>query len=252
MSNNNVHSSSQPLGIVKSEEFHNQQKTYPLVKCAYYHGKCLNNPQYWPTPKDGETYLFLDDRVVNNIMPERYMVSDLDGRIFDRSLNVYKKAHGNALKKADGTDNSYYKIQLAFYETPEKLSNSYQFVHRAVNLMFNYKQFAEDRELSGLETEHIDGNHANNSASNLRWVKHSENMNKAYSSGEMTNGSLIKKELPPHHVKQPINRVLSLIEGGLSNKEISKITGVNIGQVRDLRNGNTYKEYVKEYNKINV
>ena len=249
MISDNIQNSSQPIppvGVVRSVPYRNHQARFPLVAVKHYHGVCINDPKYWPDPEPGEIFLMVDDRVKNNIVAERYMASN-KGRVFDRSLNKYINPCGNALKKADGSDNSYYKVQLSYYKTPDTLVSSYQYVHRIVNLMHNYVPYSENREFSELESEHINGDHSCNRAENLHWVTHNENMNKAYCSGEMTNGNLIKNNLPPHHINQPINQILIYIDAGLSNREIANKTGCSMGQIRDIRNGKTYKDYVAQY-----
>jgi hypothetical protein len=230
-------------------QYYNYQKTYPLVEIKYAHRvHQVTIPTYDPFNRIAidEFFYFIDDRVVNNVIHERYMVSNY-GRIFDRCTNQLLNPVSNGNKNADGTDNPYYKVKLSYYKNWNEIAAKDVYIHRVVLLTFGYYPYAEFPDISGVQVNHIDGNHANNHISNLEWLTPEQNTQHSIING-LRDNILIDNNLPINDPKQPIRVICSLMEQGYNNKEISNMTKTNMFVIADIRRGNTYKAFSQEYN----
>lgn len=102
-----------------------------------------------------------------------YEVSD-DGRIRNSKTKRHLKPYGyNELSKG-GSGNRYYKVKL--YSNGGKTSKTFV-VHRIVATAY----CGNDNNMP--EVNHIDGNRANNKASNLEWVSRTDNLKHAVAHG---------------------------------------------------------------------
>jgi len=98
------------------------------------------------------------------------------------------------------------------------------------------------------EINHIDGNKENNCVGNLEWcscldsIKHETKTGlrpKRY--GQDSNAST--------HSNEQIHQVCKLLEEGkLTNVEISKLTGINVNTISNIKCGSTWKEISDQYN----
>ena len=116
--------------IFLGENYKNTQKQIPLVEMKFYqccgrNHASYNIPRYDPTDviAPDEIFAIIDDRVVNNIIPDRYLVSTY-GRIFDRVTGRFIKPQYNNSKLSDGTVMPYYRVTLRYYKTWNELSGS--------------------------------------------------------------------------------------------------------------------------------
>ena len=96
------------------------------------------------------------------------------------------------------------------------------------------------------EVNHIDGIKTNNSISNLEWVSSSENMLHAYRTG-LHKAIKGEDHAESKYTDEQIHEVCKLIEQGLSNKKISKITGVHRSLVKDVSIGRAWKHISCKY-----
>ena len=156
----------------------NQQLIYPII--------------FFPKCAPDEVYLSIDNRVVKNVIPARYFISNY-GNIYDCKLNQIMPTHFNKIYNPDGTNSGYLVTKLAYYidNNYDKLFHKDVYIHRVVMLMFNYIPGCEY-----LEVNHIDGIKTHNWLSNLEWVTSKQNIDHAIRSG------LIKKfaKIIPMHL----------------------------------------------------
>jgi DNA-binding CsgD family transcriptional regulator len=186
-----------------------------------------------------EVFLTADDRIVNNIIAGRYMISNY-GRIFDRLKGDFMNPVIN--RPVTG----YYKVKFSYYKSYNEIAAKDVYIHRAVLLMFNYIPGAEYSE-SELQVNHLNGNHADNRICNLEWVTQAENNNHAIMTG-LRDVQLIDHNLTITDPRQPIRVICSLLQDGFSNKEISERLGISLYTVNDIRQGKIYRSFSKEYN----
>lgn len=104
-------------------------------------------------------------------------ITEYQGHIFDGKFEVSN--WGNVRNKVTGKSQPFYLDQkyLRFKLIDENKKRVAIKVHRLVAYAFL------DPAEPGTEVDHIDGNPANNSYTNLRWISHKENMqcmHKAY------------------------------------------------------------------------
>lgn len=230
--------------VLKGDFYYDKFPQYPMVQVKYYHGICLNDPQYYPN--EGfldEIFVYVDNRVILNIMYRRYMISNF-GRVFDCALGKFMNPASNAGIKHDGTANPYWKVKLAYYRTPELLDSEGEYIHRLVLLHFDYKYWCELYDIAGLQANHMDGNHANNRLNNLCWVTKSENVRHAYDTGLM-NSKLVTKDLPQDHPLQPINIIREKSAEGYSNKEIAEFFNIDPSIVSRAVNYKVFADFGK-------
>ena len=96
------------------------------------------------------------------------------------------------------------------------------------------------------QVNHIDGDKSHNEYSNLEWVTCSENVIHAWKIG--LNKSRLGSDSPlSHYTDKQIHSVCKLLEKFLSNKEISKITGVDRKYITDIKKGRRWTHISKLY-----
>ena len=244
----NIPIESADIMLPHGQQYINHNVQIPLMQLKYNRGlTCINSPGYNPTKSEiDEVFVFVDDRVLPNIIPYRYMVSNY-GRIFDRVYGKFLNLVGNGNTNADGTPNPYYKVKLSYYKSPTEVDAKDIYIHRMVLLMFGYVQYAENQELSGLEVNHIDGNHANNTIKNLEWVTRAQNVRHMIYNGLSSTSNLVDQNLPTSDPKQPIRVICSLLQDGFDNVEVSQMTNTPPYTISRIRHGDIYREYSIEY-----
>lgn len=152
-----------------------------------------------------------------------------DGSFFSR---VISKGRGGAIigdawiekkpifGKCDYKGGGYYLISLSFEgKTSHRL-------HRLV------ARFFVDGFKDGLSVNHIDGDRKNNSASNLEWVTHKQNMRNAIDRGAMEGVHLFKGNLS----EETVLTIITLINAGKTNPEIAKMYNTDLSTISKLRN----------------
>lgn len=186
-----------------------------------------------------EIFLTADDRIVNNIIVGRYMISNY-GRIFDRLKGEFMNPVINR------PETGYYKVKFSYYKSYNEIAAKDVYIHRAVLLMFNYIPGAEYSE-SGLQVNHLNGDHSDNRLCNLEWVTQAENNNHVIMTG-LREVQLIDHNLTVNDPRQPIRVICSLLQDGFSNKEISERLGIPHYTIHEIRQGKIYRSFSKEYN----
>lgn len=217
----------------------NQEKQIPLMEIKYY-GKMplMYNYERVGVVALDEFFTFIDDRVVNNIIPNRYSVSTY-GRIFDHALGKFITPIDN------GT--GFHKVKLAYYVSTTEIKLKDVYIARAVKLMFDYIPGAEDRRRSGIEIIHANNDLYDNRLCNLEYVTPQIRAESARPKVSVKVNSLIDGNLPINDPKQPIRIVCSLIQDGYSNTEIADMTNTPVSLIADIRRGHSYTAISKEY-----
>ena len=82
--------------------------------------------------------------------------------------NIRNKITGRILRQMLNKEGGYYRVNIG---------GSHQYVHRLVALAFF------DEDITGMDVNHIDGDHWNNHVSNLEIVTRKENIRHAYQAG---------------------------------------------------------------------
>lgn len=218
---------------------------YPLVEMKFINkGTRPVNEFMYDLPNGrvaaDERFLFADDRIVNNIIFQRYLISNY-GRIFDRLKGEFMNPVIN--RPVTG----YYKVKFSYYKSPTEIAAKDVYIHRAVLLMFNYFPGAEYPSQCGLQVNHINGNHADNRLCNLEWLTQYDNNMHAINTG-LRGTMLIDNNYNVNDPRQPVRIVCSLLQDGFSNKEITEKTGVPNYIISEIRAGKAYKAFSQEYN----
>lgn len=82
--------------------------------------------------------------------------------------NIRNKRTGRVLRQMLNKEGGYYRVNIG---------GTHQYVHRLVAIAFF------DEDISGMDINHIDGDHWNNHVSNLEIVTRKENIRHAYRAG---------------------------------------------------------------------
>ena len=158
--------------------------------------------------------------------------------------NIANTKFGFKLLKPSKQPNGYYRVVL---HVDGKAIDSY--VHRIIGKAFvkipkKYKKLG--LTFDELEVNHKDGKKWNNTSSNLEWVTSTENHVHAYKTGLN-----IHKGEKSHFNKYTKNQIIQvcelLVQDKLKPSEISKITGVSVGQIHDIKNYGAWTDITKNY-----
>lgn len=161
------------------------------------------------------------DNMVNEIwIPvinyPRYLISSF-GRLFDTYNGIFCVSFAN-----------YKERYLYYIEINE-------YVHIAMKKSFDYFPGCEN-----MYVMHKDGNTYCNLLDNLEWVNKPMYIKISDNSGENCNRTKYKET--------EIREVCTLLQKDkYTLKEIEKITGVEVGVIRGVKYGNTWKEITKDY-----
>lgn len=192
---------------------------------------------------DDEEFVIMNDNIVQNILPYRYMVSNY-GRIYDTySKRIIAQNYDRKGVKNDGTPKGYLYCKIKYRdETGNIAENGKRIrVNRAVAIAFDPVE-----NFKNLEVNHLDGDHSNNRLDNLSWSSPFQNRvhskaNRLNVSGENAANALF--------TNQQVEKICELIIDGKSNGEILDILNLNVDprRISDIRNKWSYKYIVEKY-----
>ena len=107
----------------------------------------------------------------------------------------------------------------------------------------------EDEELN-TEVNHIDGDKRNNRSDNLEWCSKSYNMKHAASNGLLntTNRARGSDCNLSFYNEDQIRKVCDLLQDGMRNVDVSKLTKIPASYIKDIRSGKSWRHVSKDYN----
>ena len=172
----------------------------------------------------------------NGVMTD-YMITNF-GRVYSLKKGKIKELTPIRLP------NKYYVVTLYINKIKYR-----EYIHRLVGLSFldlpeKYKN--KDLSTNQLEINHINGKEKwNNTIFNLEWSTGTDNKVHAYRTGLRPVGE--NNFLSKYTEDQIINVCELLNADKLSPKDISKITGVSIGMIHDIKNHGSWHHITDKY-----
>lgn len=153
-----------------------------------------------------------------------YAVTD-DGRVWSHSSNKWLKSPNNTW--------GYPKVCL-YVNGKGKVHT----VHRLVAEAFCV------RAENCTEVNHIDGDKANNVASNLEWVTPSQNAQHAWDTGLRANnyGIYSAQKARRAFSRQAVVAIRQMIEAGWSQASIARLYECSKGSIYKIASGQSYRE----------
>lgn len=163
-------------------------------------------------------YRVSNDGVVKNV-PRTFKMKD------GRNHTIKKET----IMRFEIDKDGYFRIGLT---KNAKQINYY--VHRLVAIAFIHNQNNKE------QVNHIDGIKNNNNVENLEWVTHKENKAHAAANGLVSDQWGIKN---PNSklTEQEVLLIKKLKEDGMTYREVSKIIGTSISNVKNIVLGRTWK-----------
>jgi len=167
------------------------------------------------------------------IYADRYIVTD-NGQVF--AMNFYnRQLIGRLRSYRDPKARCGGYLRVMINGRPKD-------VHRLVAECFVPKPSGEK-----LEVNHKDGNKLNNSASNLEWVSHLENVRHAFRTGLITGAQIARNSAHPRPTMRTVTvetakRIKQLICDGHPDCVIREMLGIRSAVVLFIRAGATYKD----------
>lgn len=168
--------------------------------------------------------------MVKDIIWENFKYNGILYKVSDEGAIVGPR--GRQIKQRENSD-GYMEVTLG--TTSHR--NARIKVHRIVATLFC------DGYVDGLEVNHKDFNRKNNSAENLEWVSHIENIGKSVQAGHY-DGSLRTGEKNGRAKLTYVDAytIKRAIEHGYSISEIARKMHVGWTTVHHIKNGDTWKE----------
>lgn len=216
----------------------------PIVNISKFDSQ-VESPIYFEPKKldENEEFKLVDDTVLTNVVPNRYLVSNY-GRIYDiraeKFMNPVSNVSSGSVKKS-----VYYKVKFSYISEPDSLTLKAKdiYIHRAV-----MKAFEPISNSNEMDVDHKDSNHLNNRLDNLQWVTHEENQRLAVVRDEVAscenNGNAI-------YTNDEVHFICKALEGGRDFSYIkSHIPHATYATVKAIRQGSNYRRISSNYNII--
>ena len=186
--------------------------------------------------------------VIGSLHPEslfkRYYIN-INNQYFktDYFVNQYGEIYSsksNRIMSTEITNKGYYKLKIRF-------NNRY---YRKYPHIMVAETFISHKPHGKSDVNHKDGNKKNNHVSNLEWTTRSENLKHAIDTGLRP----IQYGENHNRCKYPdslFKQIAIMRKNGMSYKEISDATGMHLGYLKNVLNGNAksrnyiIKKYLK-------
>lgn len=189
--------------------------------------------------KEGEEFRVVDEKVLPNVEPFRYLVSNL-GRVYDTELERYKNPVPNCREEIR---QPYYKLKFNYYDP--KNDNTFKqkdiYIHRAVGSAFLENDDPENKT----QVDHLDGDHSNNTVENLEWVSKLENDIRAKEKGFIP---ICEDKYGANFTNEQVHDICKMLVEGISSAEIARKYNVDPGTIYDIKARNTYTAISRNYN----
>ena len=165
--------------------------------------------------------------ISQGIFAGKYAVTE-DGQVYSHRAKKFLK-HDKQPTTVGNRRVEYHRVNL-FANGHSK----HYAVHRLVAMAF----VANDDPKNKTQVDHTDGDRSNNAASNLEWVNPEENMRRCIEDKKHARGEL-------HHLARYSDAQVELVKQhhaiGMSRIESSKLSGVTISAIKDIRMGRCWK-----------
>ena len=188
--------------------------------------------------KENETFKIVDDNVLLNVEPGRYLVSDM-GRVYDTKLNVYKNPVPNGNPETTHRQ-PYYKTKFNYsISNDSNYQQKDMYFHRIVA-----KAFMPDENSEYLDVDHLNGNHGDNSLKNLEWVDNKENRRRA-----VEKDYVLSCENHPHSLftNDQVHQICKLLSEGYPVSEIARRFNVTPAVIQNIKGKRNYNRISMQY-----
>lgn len=214
----------------------------PIVNISKFDSQ-VESPIYFEPEKldENEEFKLVDDTVLTNVVPNRYLVSNY-GRIYDIRAEKFMNPVSNAPKNG-GRKNPYYRVKFSYVSDSESLELKAKdvYIHRAV-----MKAFEPIDNSDEMDVDHKDSNHLNNRLDNLQWVTNKENQRLAVLRGEIPRGERVGTS---KFKDWQVREICQMLQDGKSYEYIRQIyPQANASFMYDLKRAAAYKYISCDYN----
>ncbi len=156
---------------------------------------------------------------IDNVEKNRYFITE-EGKVYDRYLDKFLNSHINT---------GYNRVTLRTESNTQK--SYYNHVLTAVVYFGDYR--------STMTVNHESGDKSDNSASNLKWMTHHENITHAIANGLIKNRTSLTEPI--------VRQLCELVESGKTSAEIAALLGLNYATVNNIRNKYNWTHVSSEY-----
>ena len=152
------------------------------------------------------------------------------------------------------SDGSIYRTDKEKFLTPWKNNGGYLNIHicyNGIEIRKSVHQLVAETFIENPENKpqinHIDGNKENNNVENLEWVTQNENMKHAHDTRLATSKQADECHFSKYTRKQVTRACKEIERDNLSMKEISKLTGIPLKTLYEIRSGKIWNSISKNF-----
>ena len=165
--------------------------------------------------------------ISKGIFAGKYAVTE-DGLVYSIRSKKFLK-HDKQPTTVGGRRVEYHRVNLFANGHSKHIA-----VHRLVAMAIVHN----DDPVNKTQVDHVDGDRANNAASNLEWVTPEENMRRCVAERKHVRGEA-------HYLARYSDAQVAMVRehhaAGMSRKQSSEISGVSISAIKDIRMGRCRK-----------